>query len=137
MGIPDGAHTHGHGGSGLGGLVVILLAVALLGPAVAAAVAELLHLLVIAAVAVAAVAGVGLVAAGGWRLRSGRQDMARVVSGHPRHTQAVSVALRLAARDRGAPPAAPAPAWRLGRGRRRYHRAPPPRWPVTADRRTG
>jgi uncharacterized membrane protein YraQ (UPF0718 family) len=53
MGIPDGAHTHG-GGSGPGELVVILLAVALLGPAVAAAVAELLHLLVIVIMVLAA-----------------------------------------------------------------------------------
>jgi hypothetical protein len=37
MGHPDGAHTHGSGGGGLGELLVILLAVALLGPAVAAA----------------------------------------------------------------------------------------------------
>jgi hypothetical protein len=42
MGHPDGAHTHGSGGSGLGELLVILLGVALLGPA-AAAVAELVH----------------------------------------------------------------------------------------------
>ena len=53
MGIPDGAHTHG-GGSGPGELVGILLAVALLGPAVAAAVAELLHLLVIVIMVLAA-----------------------------------------------------------------------------------
>jgi hypothetical protein len=43
MGHPDGAHTHGGGSSGLGELLVILLAVALLGPALAAAVAELVH----------------------------------------------------------------------------------------------
>jgi hypothetical protein len=48
MGIPDGAHTHGSGGSGLGQVVLILLAVALLGPPVAAAAIELIHLLVIA-----------------------------------------------------------------------------------------
>lgn len=49
MGHPDGAHTHGSGGSGLGEVIVILLAVALLGPAVAAAVAELVHVLLIMA----------------------------------------------------------------------------------------
>jgi hypothetical protein len=72
MGHPDGAHTLGSGGSGLGEFVLVILAVALLGPAVAAAVAELLHLLVIVAVALAAVVGAGLVAAGAWRLRQTR-----------------------------------------------------------------
>jgi hypothetical protein len=76
MGHPDGAHTHGHSGGGLGTVVLVILAAALLGPAIAAAVAELLHLLVIV---IAAVAGAGLVAAGAWRLRSGRQDTARVL----------------------------------------------------------
>jgi hypothetical protein len=49
MGHPDGAHTHGSGGSGLGPVVLVILAVALLGPAVTAAAVALLHLLVIAA----------------------------------------------------------------------------------------
>jgi hypothetical protein len=79
MGIPDGAHTHGSGGSGLGTVVLVIVAAALLGPAVAAAVAELLHLLVIVAVALAAVAGAALVAAGAWRLRQTRPDTARVI----------------------------------------------------------
>jgi hypothetical protein len=79
MGHPDGAHTHGGGGSGLGELAVILLAVALLGRAVAAAVAELVHVLLIVAVALAVLAGSGLVALGAWRLRSGRQNTARMV----------------------------------------------------------
>jgi hypothetical protein len=61
MGIPDGAHTHG-GGSGLGGLVVILLAVALLGPAIAAAVAELVHVVLIVLAVLAGIAGAGVVA---------------------------------------------------------------------------
>jgi hypothetical protein len=60
MGIPDGAHTHGSSGGGLGTVVLVIVAAALLGPAVAAAVAELLHVLVI----VAAVIG-ALVLAGG------------------------------------------------------------------------
>jgi len=76
MGHPDGAHTHGHSGGGLGTVVLVILAAALLGPAIAAAVAELLHLLVIV---IAAVPGAGLVASGAWRLRSGRQDTARVL----------------------------------------------------------
>jgi hypothetical protein len=60
MGVPDGAHTHRSGGSALGGAIVLILAVALLGPAVAAAAVDLLHILVI----VAAVIG-GLALAGG------------------------------------------------------------------------
>ena len=71
--------TTDSGGSGLGTVVLIIIAAAVLGPAVAAAVAELLHLLVIVIAALAAVAGAGLVAAGAWRLRSGRQDTARVL----------------------------------------------------------
>jgi hypothetical protein len=54
----------------------VFLAVVLLGPAVAAAVAELLHLLVIVLVAVAAA---GLAAFVAWRLRRGRQDAPRQV----------------------------------------------------------
>jgi uncharacterized membrane protein YraQ (UPF0718 family) len=79
MGIPDGAHTHGHdgGGSGLGELVVILLAVALLGPAVAAAVAELLHLLVIVLAAVAVLGAAGLAGLLAFRVRRKLEDAAR------------------------------------------------------------
>jgi hypothetical protein len=62
MGIPDGAHTHGSGGSGLGGLVVILLAAALLGPAIAAAVAELVHLVLIVVAVFAGIAAAGVAA---------------------------------------------------------------------------
>jgi len=62
MGHPDGAHTHGSGGGGLGEVLVILLAVALLGPAVAAAVAELVHLVLMVLAVLAGLAGVGVVA---------------------------------------------------------------------------
>ena len=61
MGHPDGAHTHGSS-SGLGQVVVILLAVALLGPAIAAAVAELVHLVLIVLAVVAGLAGAGVMA---------------------------------------------------------------------------
>jgi hypothetical protein len=58
MGIPDGAHTHGTGGSGLGTAVLVLvgaaLAVKLAGPVVAA-VGELVHVLVIVAVVIVGV----------------------------------------------------------------------------------
>jgi hypothetical protein len=79
MGIPDGAHTHGHGGGGLGPVVLVILAVALLGPAIAAAVAELLHLLVIAVAVVGGVtlaAGLALVA---FRVSRRGQETARVL----------------------------------------------------------
>jgi hypothetical protein len=79
MGIPDGAHTHGGGGSGLGQLFLIVLAVAVLGPAVATAGAELLHVLIIVLVVLAVVAAGGLVALGTWRLRQTRPDTPRVV----------------------------------------------------------
>ena len=72
MGIPDGAHTHGHGsgGSGLGRLVLVILAAALLGPAVAG----LLHVLVIAAAVILGLAAVAVVALGAWRLRRQRPE---------------------------------------------------------------
>ena len=62
MGHPDGAHTHGSGGNGLGMVVLVIVAAALLGPAVAAAVAELLHVLVIMLAVLAGIAGAGVVA---------------------------------------------------------------------------
>jgi hypothetical protein len=58
MGHPDGAHTHG-GGSGLGPVLLVILAVVLLGPPAVAAAGELLNLIVIVAAAI-----VGLAAAG-------------------------------------------------------------------------
>ena len=80
MGIPDGAHTHGHGGgSGLGMIVLIIVAAALLGPAVAAAVAELLHLLVIVLVVLAALAGAAAVALVAFRVSHRSQEAARVL----------------------------------------------------------
>ena len=77
MGHSDGAHTHGSGG-GLGEVLVILLAVALLGPAVAAAVAELIHVLLIAAGVIAGVGAASLAGLLAWRWRS-RKDAARAM----------------------------------------------------------
>ena len=77
MGHPDGARTHGSGGSGLGE-VIVMLAVALLGPAVAAAVAELLHVLLIAAGVIVGVGAASLVGLIAWRWRS-RKDAARAM----------------------------------------------------------
>jgi hypothetical protein len=58
MGHPDGAHTHGSGGSGLGTAV---LAVKLAGPVLDAA-AELLRVLLIAAGVIVGVGAASLVA---------------------------------------------------------------------------
>jgi hypothetical protein len=77
MGIPDGAHTHGSGGSGLGPVVLVLLAVALLGPAVTAAAAELLHLVLIVAGVIVGVAVLGVGGLLAWRWRRPRLDAAR------------------------------------------------------------
>jgi uncharacterized membrane protein YraQ (UPF0718 family) len=78
MGHPDGAHTHGGGGgSGLGVVVLVIVAAALLGPAVAAAVAELLHLLVIVLAAVAALGVAGLAGLLAFRVRRRLEDAAR------------------------------------------------------------
>jgi hypothetical protein len=72
MGIPDGAHTHGSGGNGLGTAVLVLLGAALAfkvaGP-VAAAVGELVHILLNAVAVIVGVAAVGLVAFIVYRLR--------------------------------------------------------------------
>jgi hypothetical protein len=62
-----------------------VLAVALLGPAVAAAVAELLHILIIVIVVLVAVAGGSLVAFGAWRLRQTRQGPPRLCTESPQH----------------------------------------------------
>jgi hypothetical protein len=69
MGVPDGAHTHGSGGSGFGPVVLVVLAVALLGPAVAAAAAELLHVLAIVAGVIVGVGATSLVGLLLWRWR--------------------------------------------------------------------
>ena len=79
MGHPDGAHTHGSGGSGLGEVIVILLAVVLLGPAVAAAVAELVHVLLIVAGVIVGAGAAGLVGLRAWQLRRTRVDAARTM----------------------------------------------------------
>jgi hypothetical protein len=82
MGIPDGAHTHGHGSGrpgGAGVVLLVILAAALLGPAVAAAAAALLHALLIAAVLILDLAAVGVVALVAYRVRQARPEPPRVV----------------------------------------------------------
>jgi hypothetical protein len=93
MGIPDGAHTHGSGGSGLGPVVLVILAVALLGPAVTAAAVTLLHVLVIVP---GVMVGVGAVCVGdcwlgggtthGWTRPAPRPPHSRWC-GPPRHSR--------------------------------------------------
>jgi len=86
MGIPDGAHIHGSGGSGLGTAVLVILgaalAVKLAAPVVAAA-AELVHVLLVIVVVVLAVGAVGLVALLAWRWRHRRPDAARAIAVPP------------------------------------------------------
>jgi hypothetical protein len=77
MGIPDGAHTHGSGGPGP--VLLVLLAAAALGTAVAAAVAAIVHALIIATVVILGLAAVGRVALAAWRLRQPRPGSARMV----------------------------------------------------------
>ena len=106
MGIPDGAHTHGHGGgSGLGEVLVILLAFALLGPAVAAAVAELVHVLLIVAGVIVGVGAAGLAGLLAWQLRRTRVDAARAMP--PRTLVARAAPPLLQARRASELPAAP------------------------------
>ena len=81
MGHPDGAHTHGSGGSGLGTAVLVVigaaLAVKLAGPVLDAA-AELLHVLLIAAGVIVGVGAASLVGLLAWRWRRGN-DAARAM----------------------------------------------------------
>jgi hypothetical protein len=92
MGHPDGAHTHGSGGSGLGTAVLVVLgaalAVRLAGPAVAA-VGALVHVLLIAAAVVLGVAAAGLVGFIAWRWHRYRNpDAARTTALPPRMARA-------------------------------------------------
>jgi hypothetical protein len=98
MGIPDGAHTHGSDGSGLGTVVLVIVAAALLGPAVAAAVAELVHIVLIIGAAVAALGAAGLAGLLAFRVRRRLEDAARA---EPPNLGAVSPLHRTA---RAAPP---------------------------------
>jgi hypothetical protein len=61
MGHPDGAHTHGSGGFDAMPLLIIIGAIVLAGP-VLAAVAELIHILLIVLAVLAGLAAVGVAA---------------------------------------------------------------------------
>jgi hypothetical protein len=107
MGIPDGAHTHGSGGSGLGTAVLVVigaaLAVKLAGPVLDAA-AELLRVLLIAAGVIVGVGAASLVGLIAWRWRS-RKDAARAMP--PRTLVARAAPPLPQARRAGELPAAP------------------------------
>ena len=79
MGIPDGAHTHGSGGSGLGMAVLVVLgaalAVRLAGPVLAAA--EVVYVLGIVVAVIVGGAAVALMVALASRWRRRRLDAAR------------------------------------------------------------
>jgi hypothetical protein len=87
MGHPDGAHTHGSGGSGIGTAVLVVigaaLAVKLAGPVLDAA-AELLHVLLIAAGVIVGVGAASLVGLLAWRWRRWHPDAARAMPPLPR-----------------------------------------------------
>ena len=82
MGHPDGAHTHGSGGSGLGTAVFVLIGAALAvkaAPAVLSAAAELLHALIIMTAVIVGVGAAGLVGLLTWRWRRTRLAAARAM----------------------------------------------------------
>ena len=106
MGHPDGAHTHGSGGNGLGTAVLVVigaaLAVKLAGPVLDAA-AELLRVLLITAGVIVGVGAASLVGLA-WRWRS-RKDAARAMP--PRTLVARAAPPLPQARRAGELPAAP------------------------------
>jgi hypothetical protein len=87
MGIPDGAHTHGSGGSGLGTALLVLfgaaVAVKLAGPVVAT-VSEIVYVLMIVVAVLAGVGAAGVVGVVLWRWRHPRPDAARAAALPPR-----------------------------------------------------
>jgi hypothetical protein len=107
MGLPDRAHTHGSGGSGLGTAVLVVigaaLAVKLAGPVLDAA-AELLRVLLIAAGVIVGVGAASLVGLIAWRWRS-RKDAARAMP--PRTLVARAASPLPQARRAAETPAAP------------------------------
>jgi hypothetical protein len=127
MGHPDGAHTHGSGGSGLGDILaiagVILILAAVAGPVAAAAV-SLLHVLLIAAAVCLGLAGVALAGFIAWRLYRWRHPGAaratalppgvaraasrsRSRSGPPSNARRRSTCTCTASRPRTSPPSSP------------------------------
>ena len=83
MGHPDGAHTHGSGGSGLGAALLVILGAALFinaAPVVLGAAAELLHVFLILAGVVVDTGAAGVVGLLTWRWRRKRLTAAR--AGH-------------------------------------------------------
>ena len=108
MGHPDGTHTHGSGGSGIGMAAAVVLAAIVAasaaGPVVHAAtdVIEVLAIVVAAIVGLALATGAALVA---WRLRSVRQNTPRVVHQVPPATRRAAESLPAPQRSVAALPA--------------------------------
>jgi hypothetical protein len=86
MGHPDGAHTHGSGGSGLGMAVLVVVGAALVvklaGP-VLAAVAELVRVILIVAGVILGIGIAGLVGLLAFRVRRRLRGAARVEPPNP------------------------------------------------------
>jgi hypothetical protein len=77
MGHPDGAHTHGSGGSGLGAALLVILGAALFinaAPVLLGAAAELLHVFLIVAGVVVGTGAAGVVGLPTWRWRRKAAD---------------------------------------------------------------
>jgi len=77
---PDGAHTHGSGGSGLGAALLVILGAALFisaAPVLLGAAAELLHVFLIVAGVVVGTGAAGVVGLPTWRWRRKRLTAAR------------------------------------------------------------
>ena len=86
MGHPDGAHTHGSGGNGLGTAVLVVLAAALavkLAGPVLTAVSELLQMVLIAAAVIVGVSAAGVMGLLTWQWHRRHTDAARAMPPNP------------------------------------------------------
>jgi hypothetical protein len=106
MGIPDGAHTHDSGGSGLGTAVLVVLgaavAVKLAAPVLAAA-SELLNIVLIAAAVIGGLGAAGLVALLAWQWRRTLAGAARATPPLPAKVVRAALPLPKAQRPRELP----------------------------------
>jgi hypothetical protein len=113
MGHPDGAHTHGSGGSGIGAAVAVVLAAVVVasiaGPVIHAAV-ELLRVVLIAAAVILCLGLAGGIALVAYRLRRGRQNAPLVVHQVPPVTWRPAESLPVPRRSVAALPAPERPA---------------------------
>ena len=113
MGHPDGAHTHGGGGFDPMPLLIIIGAIVLAGP-ILAAVAELIHILLIAVAVLAGLAVVGVVALAAFHVHRWRAGgTARVALPAPTAARAVQAPTEPRPAIERPPGGPPAPARRL------------------------